>query len=136
MHDKNPKTRYNLHRQNKHKLICKKQINEVLEKAKQKPLKPLTRIHKETRMKYLAKLIKAGNDEPGTAVTFDPQTLEPIDHGKKRVGRPKLNWYQVTVQDFWQKAKLETPETKYASELKIKNPVHIHALKAYADTYK
>eukprot|EP00975_Prorocentrum_lima_P042610 8950983-Prorocentrum_lima.AAC.1 len=33
--------------------------------------------------------------------TFNPDTLLPYDYGKKRVGAPRLNWYQCTCRDYW-----------------------------------
>ena len=39
--------------------------------------------------------------DPRKNVTFDPGTLSPHDHGKKRVGKPRLHWYMTTVQEFW-----------------------------------
>ena len=107
-------------------------INEALATAKQKNIQPLTEVRKEYRIKCLAKLINAGIDEPGTAVTFNPRTLEPIDHGKKRVGRPKLNWYQITIQDFWLKANNKLQKPNMRLYLIKKNPVHVNAIKAYA----
>ena len=46
----------------------------------------LTEYHKHQRIAHLARLIKAGDSDPGTAITFDHHTLRPIYHGKFRAG--------------------------------------------------
>ena len=72
--------------------------------------------------------------EPGTKVTLDPEDLTEIDHGKKRVGHPRLNWYQVTLQDLWTVTKKDHPEpsVRFAAALDKKKPTHIEAIKQHA----
>ena len=65
------------------------------------PLLPLTEYHRQRRVKYLCHLIIRGDTEPGTRITFDPVTLVPIDHGKQRVGQPRLN--QDVYEIVWLK---------------------------------
>ena len=43
------------------------------------------------------KLIFAGEREPGAAVLLDAETPAEVEHGTKRVGQPRLNWYRVTL---------------------------------------
>ena len=64
--------------------------------------------------------------EPGTKVTLDPDDLTEIDHGKKRVGHPRLNWYQVTLQNRWTVIKKDHPEpsVRFAAALDKKKPTH------------
>ena len=72
--------------------------------------------------------------EPGTNVTLDPEDLTEIDHGKKRVGHPRLNWYQVTLQDLWTVTKKDHPEpsVRFAPALDKKKPTHIEVIKQHA----
>ena len=110
------------------------QINQKLKDAKKKPMETLTAFHERTRIYYLAKLIYKGNREPGTGVTMDPNTLAEIDHGKKRVGHPRLNWYKVTIQDLWKVVQKDHPEpsVRFASVFDYKRPSHVTAIKEYA----
>ena len=110
------------------------QINNRLKEAKKKPMETLTAFHQRTRIHYLAKLIHKGHREPGTAVTMDPVTLAAIDHGKKRVGKPRLNWYQVTMQDLWQEVRKDhpSPSVRFAASLDIQRPIHVEAVKEFA----
>ena len=104
------------------------EINKRLRAAKQKPFFAFTEYHKRARIKSLQTLIVTGNDEPGTMVTFDPVTLKQIDHGKKRVGQPRKNWYKATMADLWIETKKSIETVKFASELDLDNPIHVHAL--------
>ena len=64
-------------------------INNELKRTHSKPIIQLTEYHKQRRIKHLAQLICEGDNEPGTGVTFDSQTLRPIDRGKLWFGQPK-----------------------------------------------
>ena len=115
-------------------VYVKEQVNKKMKEAKAKPIETLTDFHRRTRIAYLCKLIVAGTTEPGTAVTFDPNTMEALDHGKKRVGKPRLNWYQVTLNDLWVETKKVTDSVKFASMLDIRNARHRAAIETYART--
>ena len=97
-------------------------------------METLTTYHQRSRITYLAKLITAGDAEPGTAVTLDSQTLAEIDHGKKIICKPRLNWYQVTIQDMWTEIRKDHPDAniRYASNLDINKAPHVAAVKTFA----
>ena len=50
------------------------------------------------------------------------------------MGRPRLNWYQVTMQDMWQIVREGHPEpsVRFAASLDIKKDKHVTAIKEYA----
>ena len=110
------------------------QINNHLKAANKKTMETLTAYHKRSRILYLANLIHKGDSEPGTSATFDTQTLAAIDHGKKRIGKPRLNWYQVTMQDMWKEVQRDHPDAtvRFASTLDIEKPAHVNAVKQHA----
>ena len=114
-------------------IYVREQINKKLKEAKAKPMESLKEFHRKTRITYPCKLIYAGNVEPGSAVTFDPITYEPLDHGKKRVGQPRKNWYIVTLADLWVEAKKVIDNVKYAREFDFRDARHKAALEAYAN---
>ena len=64
-------------------------------------MEQLSEYHTKSRKILLAKLITLGRDEPSATITFDVDTLRPHDYGKKRVGRPRLNWLECTLADAW-----------------------------------
>ena len=109
--------------------FVKLQINKHFKVARKKAMETLTEYHKRTQRHYLAEQIQAGDTEPGTSVTLDPDTLEEIDHGVKRVGRPRLNWYQVTLQDLWKELTQDHPNNsiRFASNLDTSKPAHVTA---------
>ena len=73
-----------------------------------------------------------GEAEPGTDVTLHIDTLKPLDHGKKRVGRPRPNWYGRTIADLWDLTRKSIESVKYASELNFDNVRHVAAIKEYS----
>ena len=80
--------------------------------------------HRNTHITYLCKLVHAGTDEPGAAVTFDPITYRRLEHWKKRVGQP--------LSDLWVEAKKVIDHVKYTGEFDFKDARHKAALTAYA----
>ena len=99
----------------------RRRVNEQLTADKAKPLTTLSEFHKKTRIDDLSKLITIGNKEQGTQVTLNPHTLEEMDHGKKRVSHPRLNWYQVTLQDLCTATKKDhlDADVRFAATLDI-----------------
>ena len=57
----------------------------------------------ETNKIYLyAKLLTLEENDPRAEVASAPHTIHrPHDHGKKRIGRPRLNWIVETSNTFW-----------------------------------
>ena len=98
-----------------------------------KAVEPLSVYHKRARINSLVKLIRNRETEPGASVTFDPLTLQEVQHGKKRVGRPKLNWYQVTVQELWTIARKHTASTRFSAAFNPLNKTHRDALIKYCE---
>ena len=111
--------------------VIRQQVNDRLKAAKKKPMETLTEFHNRMRISYLIKLIKAGDSEPGTSVTLNPTTLEEIEHGKKRVGQPKKNWFRVAMQDLWVIVKKNIQEVQFAFDFDYTNQRHVDAVHAY-----
>ena len=61
------------------------------EGKKEKKIMKLSDLHRVWRINMLAKVINQGNDDPNTAATLQPETLQPHDYGRRRVGRPRAN---------------------------------------------
>eukprot|EP00973_Karenia_brevis_P020505 2816359-Karenia_brevis.AAC.1 len=59
------------------------------EKPGAKPILWLSRIHEDMRIKMLYRVINAPADSPLTTVTFQENSLYPIDIGKRRTGKPR-----------------------------------------------
>ena len=111
----------------------KGQLNKQLKLAKKKPMLTLTEYHTRQRVAYLARLIKAGDSDPGTPITFDPVTLKPIDHGKLRVGQPRQIWYKTTLEYMWQTVRQNIPYVNISGQLNLDTPAHVRAIKEYAN---
>ena len=103
-----------------------------LKAEKKKPMITLSEIHKRRRVAFLNSLLNAGSNDPGTAVTFDAETLLPIDLGKLRVGQPRVHWFKNTLRDLWQITQQNIDTVQFACECDPNQPAHVAAIKAYA----
>ena len=58
--------------------------------------------YEKAKIRLFAKILTAQGGDPLSTVTF-LRGLEPHAYGKKRVGRPRLNWITETTKLFWEK---------------------------------
>eukprot|EP00969_Alexandrium_andersonii_P019649 857513-Alexandrium_andersonii.AAC.1 len=71
------------------------------EGAKWKRIMKLSDYYEYLKLYRYARLVAAPEGDPSAAATFDRETLGKHQHGKRRVGRPRLNWVEVTQKQFW-----------------------------------
>ena len=107
----------------------------AVDEQQAKMIKPISEYLSERRKWLLAKLITLRDTDPVAKITFDPTTLQPPDYGKRRVGQPRLNWYKVTLQDFWQEVKDTFEQSRHQGQLDLNNPVHIQGILELAQQY-
>ena len=105
------------------------QANAALQREGKTELTTLSEDHTKRRITLLAKLLVLGQDEPSATITFNTDTLEPHNYGKKRVGRPRLNWLSCTLADAWREA------NPGANEFQQRNASHVDQLKNWAQGY-
>ena len=98
-------------------------------------IQPLSQYHRQQRLKLLAKLITLRHKDPAAKASFDPETLQPYHYGKKRVGRPRLNWVECTMEDFWAEAKTLIPQASGQGVLNLNFDLHRDAILALAEVY-
>ena len=65
---------------------------------------------KHRRIKFLGHLLRARNDDPLRAVTFQPNSAKPAVIIRRRVGGPKQNWTWETLKLAWE---CEHPNTQF-----------------------
>lgn len=87
-------------------------------------LETLSEFHKSKRKWMMAKLLTLRQWDPRAKTAFDVTTLKPHDNGKKRVGRPRLNWVTCPLADFWEEAKEEHTDIRYLGSLDLEDPIH------------
>ena len=66
------------------------------------------------------------HDEQRTrlVMAFDPNTLKPYHYGKKREGRPRFEWYQITTQELWDEDKNRRDIPIYSGEFGLDIEAH------------
>ena len=62
---------------------------------------PLRETYQTRKLRLLEQIISLPDKDPVKNITMDPKTLKPIDHGARRVGRPKSNWTENAMVDYW-----------------------------------
>ena len=87
-------------------------------------------VYAHRKLLLIAKLIRQ-EDVALSGVTMDPLTLRMVEHVQKRVGRPRLAWYEVTLEEFWHSCTAAEPSLRWAP-LNMDNMVHIAFLKQAA----
>ena len=62
----------------------------------------LSEYYQYLKLRRYAMLVSAPAGDPVAAVTFNQDTLRRHNYGKKRVGRPRMNWLEETQSRFWE----------------------------------
>ena len=69
------------------------------------------------RIKFLGHLLRAENNDPTRAITFQPNTAKPAIIHKRRVGGPKQNWTWETLKLAWNAEHPQIPFDKSETQL-------------------
>ena len=59
-------------------------------------LKPFGKLYNERRASLLGHIIRACDSDPLRQISFEPQTANRVQYGKKRCGRLRQNWLHFT----------------------------------------
>ena len=57
--------------------------------------------HKDRKAKLLGHIARASNEDPLRQVTFQADTCQRVEYGKKRVGKPRQNWIHQTKKHIY-----------------------------------
>ena len=113
-----------------------REANLQLSETHEKEVQRLSVYHKERRMVLLAKLLTLGEKEPSAKVTFVGKSLKDCDlRGIRRAGRPRLNWFEVTLKDFWERAKEKHGDGRCFGDLETSNQDHLTCIYKLAEYY-
>ena len=63
--------------------------------------------------------------DPSAEATFGQDFLKRHHHGKKRVGRPRLNWVDVTQVQFWNRLIKPGLRPENQVDLNLNVPAHV-----------
>jgi hypothetical protein len=90
------------------------EANKHTARLRGKPIEKMSDFHKQRRKIFFAKLItlSQSDNEPSARATLQDNLIAPHDYGKKRVGRPRLNWVTTTISDFWDEVKQHFHEAR------------------------
>eukprot|EP00973_Karenia_brevis_P051922 7211888-Karenia_brevis.AAC.1 len=102
------------------------------ERPSSQPIMWLSTVHEDMRIKMLYRIIKLPEDNPQKTITFQPNTLHPIDIGKRRHGRPRVKWINKTLEQAWHRL-VHSEFTQYRYDnFDPDNPAHVTVIKTGA----
>ena len=55
-------------------------------------IEPFTTTLDERRIKLAGHILRSPNNDPLRQVTYEPDNAEPVEIGKRRIGRPREKW--------------------------------------------
>jgi hypothetical protein len=87
------------------------------------------------KLKLFAKTVALSSNDPRSAVTFREGTMQRHNYGKRRVGRPRLNWIDETTTQFWKTAVREHMKGAYVGNLDLSNPEHVRMIRETAEEW-
>ena len=91
---------------------------------KDKEIITMSEYYEKQRRKLLAELVNNRDTDILSNITIVDDTLKLKEHNKKRVGRPKFNWYLNALEQYWNFIKAEH-QTQYRFDmLDISNQEH------------
>ena len=71
---------------------------------------PATEIVKKRRLTLLGHVIRAGQDDPLFPVVFGDEDLATVQTSKRRAGRPKNKWIEMSMKDAWNRIRIDNTE--------------------------
>ena len=63
-------------------------------------------VYNHRKLLLLQDILKLSNLDPKRQTTLQPNLATPIDHEKKRIGRPKNRWTTIALKEYWEKIPL------------------------------
>ena len=87
-------------------------------------------VYKKLKIKSACKIITKPNSNQ-FKVTFKNNKLDKWTHENRRVGKPRMNWAEITLTEIWEELKQHDDRYRFTS-FSNKNPQKVSALKQYA----
>ena len=94
MPKKNPKDTTPTYRQNKHK----RQGNRISISSARKTNSCFSETWQKTKLKLLGHIMRCSEEDPIRQVVLEPGGWEPKQELKRRVGKPRQNWLEHSLQ--------------------------------------
>ena len=93
----------------------------------------MSEYYEQQRQKLIAQIINEAEGEPMANITMDPATLKLNETTKKRQGRPRNNWYQTGLENYWNSIKTKHDTQFRYEQLDLDNPRIVAAIKQAAN---
>eukprot|EP00973_Karenia_brevis_P005223 717279-Karenia_brevis.AAC.1 len=76
----------------------------------------------------LYRIINMRDDNPQKSITFQPNSLIPVDIGKRRTGKPRVKWIDKTLEHAWRRL-VNSEFTQYRyQDFDPDNPEHVSVI--------
>ena len=101
-------------RTNTNELIWKTANDKIkAENPKAKEIETIEQTLIKRRIKFLGHILRASNEDPLRAITFEPSSAKPVLPTKRRVGGPKKHWTWETLALVWKQMDHHHPQTPF-----------------------
>ena len=95
---------------------------------------PVSRVYEDRKCELLVKLIRAPSSNPERHITID-EDLQMVDVGVRRVGRPRTNWHEKTIEEYWRRVGQRFDSSVRYLALDLSHQAHIAFIKQEARDY-
>ena len=89
-------------------------------------------VHHDIKIKMLYRLINSPSHDPQVKITFQDDTLYPVDIGKRRTGRPRIKWIDNTIDLAWGRITKAKYVQYIHTPIDPDNQAHVHTLRRAA----
>ena len=96
----------------------------------------LSSYYRQTKIQNLGKMIRGDTDDMVREACLNQDTFKAVDHGKKRVGRPRDKWLDLAIQDFWDEVVHQKRPVEAKPRFDPDNPWHSQQIKRVAQDKK
>ena len=112
-----------------------KTANDIVkgEAAKAKEIIKIREYYEIQRRRWLIAVINNRGLDPTGLIVIEDDTLQLIEYGLKRVGRPKYNWYIQALNKYWEYLKSINYNHNVRGNFDIDNSMHTAIIIQAAD---
>ena len=70
--------------------------------SEKKEIIPISEYYEQRRRKLIAEIVMSTDGDPIGDICVDRNTLRLKDYGTRRVGRPRNNWWNCGIKQYWE----------------------------------
>ena len=104
-------------------------VNERRPQWDRKAIIPISKYYELRRRKMIAEVIAANEEDPISEICLVTDTLQLKEHDKRRVGRPRNNWWYLALSDYFSFLKRTYFPGLWGQPFSFDDARHVRAIK-------